>query len=169
VRLLTLIRHAKSSWDDPGLADIDRPLNDRGKADAPKMARNLSRIGFAPDLVLSSPAKRARRTAKAVIHELKKPPSFAVEPSLYLADPGELLGLIRSFGESLGHVAIVGHNPGLTELANLLGANEIDNVPTAGVVRFELEIAAWPEAGPGCGRMIDFEYPKKSAEAPART
>lgn len=144
---------------------MDRTLNARGKADAPKMGRRLQTTGFAPDLVLSSPAKRARRTAKAIMRELEKPPSFGIEPSLYMADPEEIFGLIRSLGGSLGHVAIVGHNPGITELANLLGAAGIDNVPTSGVVRFELHIDAWADARPGCGRLLEFDYPKKAGRS----
>jgi len=162
MRALTLIRHAKSSWADPETADIDRPLNDRGKSDAPMMGRRLAAIGFAPDLVLCSPAKRARRTARAIIHELASTPSLGIEPALYLATPSEMLPLIRSLGSSLAHVVMVGHNPGLTDLANLLGGARIDNVPTTGVVRLELDVDAWSDAGPGHGRVVDFDYPKNN-------
>jgi phosphohistidine phosphatase len=165
MKALTLIRHAKSSWADPGIADIDRPLNDRGKSDAPMMGRRLASIGFAPDLVLSSPARRARRTAKAIIHELASTPALGIEPALYLATPDEMLELIRSFGSSLAHVAMVGHNPGLTDLANRLGSTRIDNVPTTGVVRLELDVDAWSDAGPGRGRVADFDFPKKASGA----
>jgi phosphohistidine phosphatase len=161
MKFLTLIRHAKSSWNDPGLADIDRPLNSRGRTDAPLAGRRLAGIDFAPDLVLSSPARRARRTAKAIIRELKQKPPLGIEPSLYMADPDEMLALIRNLGSSLTHVAIVGHNPGLTELANVLGSSAIDNVPTTGVVRFELDIDRWRDAGAATARLIDFDYPKK--------
>jgi phosphohistidine phosphatase len=163
-RLLTLIRHAKSSWSDPDLADVDRPLNPRGKRDAPRMGRRLEEAGVRPDVVLSSPAKRARRTAKAVMRELSRKPAFAVEPSLYMADPDEMLDLVRRLGDSVEHVALVGHNPGMTELVQLLGAASIDNVPTAGVVRFEFDTDSWSEIGPGRARFIAFDYPKRAAD-----
>jgi len=161
MKQLTLIRHAKSSWDDPALADDQRPLSARGRRDAPEMGRRLSVLGFLPDMIVSSPAKRARRTAKAIRQEIGGKVAFAIEPSVYMAAPGELIDLARSLGDSLGHVAIVGHNPGLTDLANLLGDLRIENVPTAGVVRLELDVDTWKDVRPGCGRTIDFDYPKR--------
>lgn len=128
------------------------------------MGRRLAEIDFRTDLVLSSPAKRARRTAKAIMRELRKTPDFGIEPALYMADSGELLDFIRRLGGSLTHVTLVGHNPGLTELANILGADAIDNVPTAGVVRFELDVKGWMETRPGCGRLLDFDFPKRSRD-----
>lgn len=162
VKLLTLIRHAKSSWADPDLPDLDRPLNSRGRADAPRMGRRLEASRFRPDIVLSSPARRARRTAKAVLRELSSHPAFVIDHSLYMAEPDDLLALVRSLGASVAHAALVGHNPGLTQLANMLGAS-IANVPTAGVVRFEMDIAEWKDAAPGRARLVDFDYPKKDA------
>ena len=162
MKILTLIRHAKSSWNDPDLPDIERPLNARGRTDAPKMGRRLAATGFRPDLVLSSPAKRARRTAKAIVRELQDGVTLSIEPALYLAEPDEMLALIRQLGASLSHVALVGHNPGLTDLARVLGASSIDNVPTGGVVRFELDVDDWRDVVPAKVRLIDFDYPKKA-------
>ena len=162
-RLLTLIRHAKSSWSDPDLADVDRPLNSRGKRDAPEMGRRLETIGFRPDIVLSSPARRARRTAKAIIREIGGKPALVIEHSLYMAEPDEMLDLVRNLGGSVTHVALVGHNPGMTELVNLLGAAAIENVPTAGIARFEFDVDDWKDVAPGRARLLDFDYPKRPA------
>ena len=127
------------------------------------MGRRLAAIAFAPDLVISSHAKRARRTAKLIIAELDSKPPLRIEPRIYLSGTHELLQLIRELDEKLHHVTLVGHNPDFTELANLLGGTDIDNVPTSGVVRLELDIESWADVDRGCGRVLDFDYPKRDA------
>jgi phosphohistidine phosphatase len=161
MKLLTLIRHAKSSWKDIELADHERPLNKRGKRDAPEMGHRLAAIDFAPDLVISSHARRARSTAKTIIAELRLAPKLRIEPRVYLSGTNELLQLIHELDEELHHVALVGHNPDFTDLSSILGRADIENVPTCGVVRLELDVATWREVDRGCGRLIDFDYPKR--------
>ena len=161
-RFLTLVRHAKSSWKDPLLDDFDRPLNKRGRQNAPSMGRRLAAAGYRPDLIISSPARRARETAQLIAEELAVAEEAPIlyEPGIYGANETELLGIIRNFDDSCYEVALVGHNPGLTELASLLAACRIENIVTCGVVRLELDLPAWRQARAQCGRMLFYDYPK---------
>jgi len=161
MKRLTLIRHAKSSWKDLLLPDSERPLNGRGKRDAPLMGARLAIAGFKPELIVTSPAKRARKTAAAISKQLSRHPDIVEDPRIYGAGTTDLLDLIGGLPIDLEDVAIVGHNPGLTELANLLADAGIGNVPTTGVVRLELDIALWSEVEPGLGRLVDFDWPKR--------
>jgi len=166
LKRLSLIRHAKSSWKDAGIGDFDRPLNARGERDAPRMGRRIAASGERPELFVSSPAQRAARTAELIVRELgKRAPRLELERALYLASPEQMLELIRGLEAAVRHAALVGHNPGTTELVELLSGAEVGNVPTCGVVRLRLGIEAWSEAGPGCAEVEDFDYPKREAEA----
>ena len=162
MRELFILRHAKSSWDDPSLSDFDRPLNRRGKEDAPKMGERLAKMGIRPDLIVASPAKRAKKTAKIVAEKLGYDESKIVwERGIYEASPQTLLYLVCQLPESAKRVMIVGHNPGLTMLANVLGDVTIDNIPTAGVVGIAFDAKRWDEACRMKGHTLFFEYPKK--------
>jgi len=162
MKRLALIRHAKSSWKDASLADHDRPLAKRGKRDAPEMARRFAEGGFAPELVVSSSAKRARKTAKHVIGALERSEIF-VDERIYMASSGDLLAYLRAFDDGKTAVAIVGHNPGLTDFCELLSGAGISNIPTSGVVQLELDVDRWSDAAAGCAKVVDFDYPKKLA------
>lgn len=163
MKTLTLIRHAKSSWDDPQLADVDRPLNSRGQRDAPVMGDRVARRRLAPDLLLSSPARRALTTARVFAQALDYPAeAIRTNDDIYAAPGGVLLNILRSLDGSAHRVFLFGHNPGFTELANLLARETaIDNVPTCGVVHLTLNIPDWAAIAPGCGRVVFFDYPKK--------
>jgi phosphohistidine phosphatase len=164
MKRLTLVRHAKSSWKDPDLADIDRPLAKRGKKDAPAMGERLAARVPIPEIILSSPARRARRTAKPIARKLGLPEErLILEAKIYEAEPAVLLEIVRGIDERWEHALLVGHNPGLTELANLLADCRIDNIPTCGVVRLDLAVGDWKEIGPGSGTLVFFDYPKKPA------
>ena len=164
MKRLSLLCHAKSSWKQPELADIERPLNARGKRDAPVMGERLAAAGFRPDLLVTSPARRAARTASRIARAIGYPEdAIRIDREVYFADAAELLRRVRALPPELGHVAIVGHNPSLTEIANTLAGAAIANVPTCGVVRLELDVDAWSEARPRCARVIDFDYPKREA------
>lgn len=160
---LTLIRHAKSSWKNAYLLDIDRPLNKRGRRDAPVMGGRLIERGSSPDLVISSPATRALTTAEVIAEEIEYPlEEIVVDERMYGADAGELLGIIRSFDDVLDHVMCFGHNPGLTDLVNYLSsAYYIDNVPTCGVVELAFDTETWVSVGHVEPTRIYFDYPKK--------
>ncbi|BDY13391.1 SixA phosphatase family protein [Hydrogenimonas cancrithermarum] len=165
MRELFILRHAKSSWDDPALSDFDRPLNHRGKEDAPMMGKHLATIGVDPDLIVSSPAKRAKKTAKIVAEKLGYDPQKIVySETIYEASPQSLLYLVCQFPENAKRVMLVGHNPGLTQLANILGDITIDNIPTAGIVAIAFDTSKWEEACRMKGHTLFFEYPKKIKE-----
>jgi len=165
-RRLTLVRHAKSSWKEAELGDFDRPLNSRGKRDAPEMAKRLAENLVLPELIISSPAKRAKKTLAAVTEALRQPEeTVELDEEIYGASLSTLLSLVRSLPGDARHVMLVGHNPGLTELADtLLAKGSIINIPTSGVVRLELSSPEWAGAGPGTARLVEFDYPKKHGE-----
>lgn len=161
MKWLSLVRHAKSSWKDEELTDFERPLNARGERDAPRMARRFAAASPRPDLVLASPAERARRTAQVIAAQAGLVDALEFERALYLATPGQMLGLAQEQDDAVGHLVLVGHNPGLTALVDLLARAGIQNVPTCGIVRLELDVEHWRDAAPGCARLVDFDYPKK--------
>lgn len=165
MKRLILCRHAKSSWADPGMADIDRPLNDRGKRDAPEMGRRLRERGVAPDLVVSSGARRARATARRIAAELGiDGDAVTIVERLYEASVATWLAVIGGLPDSAGTVLLVGHNPGLTELANrLLADARIDNVPTCGVLCAEYPVRAWSAIPASRPSTWSFDYPKNPA------
>lgn len=163
MKTLILIRHAKSSWNDPALDDFDRPLNERGKRDAPRMGKRLKEKRITPDLMLSSPARRAFSTAKKIAKVLKyKKDNIKTERRLYHADEEIILDVIKSVKDKHQVVLVFGHNPGLTEFVNTLQdtGEEIDNIPTCGIAAFQININSWSELSWGKGKMIFFDYPK---------
>lgn len=165
MKRLTLLRHAKSSWRDPELADFDRPLNKRGKRDAPRMGRRLAQRGFAPDLLLVSPARRARLTAEAIIEQLGIDNSRLIfDERIYMASTEELVQLLRSIADDRQNVLLVGHNPGITDLANYLVDGQIENIPTCSVFSVELQVASWMELERSSARLLFYDYPKKTAD-----
>jgi phosphohistidine phosphatase len=160
MKFLYLVRHAKSSWEDSAQNDYDRPLNERGERDAPVMGHRLKKLGILPDLILSSSAVRAATTASTIsqiIGYSEKHIQF--ERRLYLAGELQLLHLLKEFGKGKT-VMMVGHNPGLTLFANKLLKDNIQNIPTCGIVGAELTIADWKEAGWGSGHRNLFDAPK---------
>jgi phosphohistidine phosphatase len=165
VKRLTLMRHAKSSWKHPGLADEDRPLNKRGKSNAPEMGARLAARGFRPDRMVSSPAKRAWVTALAVAEQIGYPRGEIVEDQrIYGAGSRELIELLRELDDQLQHVMVFGHNPTFTEAAVRLTKAPIDNVPTSGVVDILFEIDSWRDLAEGRGKLQDFDFPKKQPD-----
>lgn len=159
VRTLYLVRHAKSAWDDPTLSDFDRPLNARGLRDAPEMARRFAARKEPVDLLVSSPAARAISTAQVFASALEQP-EVQQEPALYLATPSALMGLIASLPDTASSAMLFGHNPGLSELAELLCNNGIGNLPTCTIVRIDLEAAHWAEVASGTGILKWWDTPK---------
>ena len=162
MKTLTIFRHAKSSWDFPDLTDHDRPLNKRGERDAPAMADRLRDAGIRPSLILSSTAARAWRTAKIVAREIGYPPEFLHrEPGLYHAGVNKLLDVIAVQDDGFNNIVIVGHNPGLTDLANEFEPGLTSNIPTAGFVSLRIDTDDWDLRRRGAVELIAYEYPKK--------
>jgi len=139
---LFVMRHAKSSWDHPGLTDHDRPLNPRGLKDAPRMAEFLNRRKLAPTLLLSSSAKRAVTTAELLQCHLTKPPKWEVISDFYLAPPTVYLQQINLLTDTESDVLLIGHNPGLEMLVQQL-AGEYHRMPTAAIAAFQMDTTDW--------------------------
>jgi phosphohistidine phosphatase len=162
LKQLYLIRHAKSSWDNPDLKDHDRPLNKRGKRDAPLMAKVLRKKGVKPDLILSSSAKRAFDFAKIIAEEVGyKKNKIVVLKDLYMAGEDEMLNAVRSVKDNINTVFLIGHNPDLTSFANSLSNYSLDNIPTSGVFQIEFDSDRWNDINIGKGKFVSFDYPKK--------
>jgi phosphohistidine phosphatase len=165
VKFLTIVRHAKSSWKEASLPDFDRPLNKRGKADAPEMGRRLAARGVKPDLVVTSPARRARRTAQVVAKELGLDKDEIVQVgAIYEAGLTTLVSLVSGLDDKADHVMLVGHNPGLTELAEHLSGEMFGNIPTGGVVGLEFDTDSWSNLKRGAGQVLFADFPRDARE-----
>lgn len=165
MKTLTLLRHAKSSWNSPSLADSERPLNDRGERDAPLMAERIHRAGIRPSLILSSPAVRAWTTAKVVARELHYPLEFLQrEQDLYLASRDRILDIISHQDEGFNNIMVVGHNPGLTDVVNFLVPGLAGNLPTCGVVSVSITTDSWELRGDHARELLLYDYPKKTQD-----
>jgi len=164
---LFILRHAKSSWRYPQLADFDRPLNNRGRRNLPFMADYLSKnyADVAPQHVLSSGAKRALVTAEGFAKALDLPIANADQPhDLYHARRSELIRLVKGISNDIQRAMLVGHNPGLTDFANYLMHPEdekIFNIPTCAFVVLRFELDDWSRIHRSAGRLLGFEFPKK--------
>jgi phosphohistidine phosphatase len=161
MKTLTLVRHAKSSWGDPALADRDRPLNERGLRDVATMGQRLAQRGARPDVLLASPATRALTTAEHLAKALGiKRKDIVVNDRLYAAPASELLAMIAELGDAPQRVMLVAHNPGLSDLAHRF-AGEIVHMPTCAVAEFTFAVAAWGDIGGGLPTRVEFDFPKK--------
>jgi phosphohistidine phosphatase len=160
-----MVRHAKSSWDYAELSDFERPLNKRGKVNAPEMGLRLASRNLQLDAIVSSPANRAITTARAIAERIDFLPENIIEDeAVYHASYPELVNIIKDFPTEWKSAMLVGHNPGFTNLANFLKEPDyrIDNVPTCGVVAIEFSTNQWNDINKNSGRMLFFDYPKKS-------
>ena len=144
MKTLLLLRHAKSSWDQPGLHDHDRPLNKRGKNEAPRVGKFLKDNDLLPDLVLSSTARRARDTAQAVVEESGFSGQIDLYQDLYLSDTACYMDILRCLPDEANRVLVVGHNPDLEELLTLL-TDVSQHLTTATLVQIDLPITSWQE------------------------
>lgn len=162
MKTLYLIRHAKSDWSDESLNDFDRPLNKRGAKDAPLMGSILLKSGIYPDLILSSPALRAKSTAIAFAQALSSPTdSIRYIHALYASDTETILSLIRDVPSSVNTLFVFGHNPEFTECANFITGGDIENIPTCGVVEMRLLKDDWKSIGENSAELRRFDFPKK--------
>lgn len=166
---LSLLRHAKSSWDDVDLDDFERPLSKRGATAAPEMGRAIRELNLKPDLVLCSSAVRTRATVALVLLELGPPaPEVRYEDGLYLATPKEMLTEIREVESSVNNVLIVGHNPGIHALAlELSGAAKREDMaelatkfPTAALASMTFDLQSWRDVNAGLGHLVVFLTPR---------
>ncbi len=156
MKTVLILRHAKSSWSNPGLADFDRPLNKRGKRDAPRMGAWLDAQELIPDLILSSPARRARKTAQAVSDYSSHVGEIKIVPDFYPGDPYTFIDTLMSIPDEYQSVMIVAHNPGLEELLYAL-SGESARMPTSSLAQVELPLDSWRELDDEVdGKLVNF-------------
>lgn len=160
MKKLYLIRHAKSDWSDPGKSDFERGLNKRGKKNIPIMGKALREKEIKPDLIISSSAKRAKLTAKGLAKELGYKKDILFLKKLYLCEPDAWFEVIRDIDKKYETVFIIGHNPEITEVSNMLIDDFIDNVPTLGVVGFKVSGKKWKKFERDSALFEFFIYPK---------
>ncbi len=158
---LLLMRHAKSSWKFAELADHDRPLSKRGKRDAPRMGEFLREQGLIPDLIISSTAKRARKTAQAVAEQMESGVALQLVRELYFGTAQSWLQLLQSCDPSVESVLLVGHNPGMEQFLESLTC-DYESLPTAAVAWVELPIESWGELSEHiAARLVHVWRPKE--------
>ena len=164
MKTLLLVRHAKSSWDNFSISDEERPLNDRGKKNAPEMAKRLVKKKVMIDAILTSPAKRAKSTAEyfAEEHDLKKS-KIKVVPDLYMAGKEAFVKAIRNAPKKADTIALFSHNNGITEFANILSNTRVDDMPTCAVFAVKCPISDWSDFEPGNNEYYFFDYPKSNS------
>jgi len=160
MKQLLLIRHAKSAWDNPGLRDIDRPLGERGKRDAPFMAKYCRDLGLDIDHIVSSPAKRAFKTAKK-FRKVFSESTLDKETELYFGSMEDWLYMIQSLPENVVLPAFFSHNPTITYFANTFQGPSTDNVPTCGIVRLESSADTWSDIDYNNTKVLAFYFPKE--------
>ena len=163
MKILTIVRHAKSSWKDNSLPDNKRPLNRRGERDAPIMGERIHEHGIRPSLIVSSPATRAWTTAKIIAQAINYPREFLQkEDDLYLASLDEILDVVVAQDNGFNNLMIVGHNPGMTDFANFLVPGLTNNLPTAGVVSVEIDQDDWSLYGRPTAKLLVHDWPKNT-------
>jgi len=156
-----LIRHAKSSWENPTLSDFNRPLNERGKANAPLMGKKLAEEKTVIDCLISSPAKRTTKTSLLICKELNYPHEKIIfDERIYESSLIDLIMVVNEIPNQFNNVALIGHNPAISQLFNYLTDEDLHHFPTCGIGKIELEIDQWSEIIKGIGRKIFFIYPK---------
>jgi len=165
-KTVLLLRHAKSSREDPELADFDRPLTGRGRRDAPRMGAWMHEAGLQPDLVLCSDAKRARETWAGLAETLRCAAPVLFERALYMASAKALCRRLQRLPGKVGSVLVIAHNPGLEEAAQALADGSGEPMerlqrkfPTAALARLDFEIEEWSQLQPDSGRMSQFVTP----------
>lgn len=162
---LSIVRHAKSSWDHPGIGDFERPLNERGRRDLPVMAKAAARRLPPSDRLVSSPALRAATTARGFAGGLGVADTEIVfDARIYDAELDTLLVVVRGLNDDDGHVMLFGHNPGFSELALTLAPScPFAEMPTCAIALLELDIKGWRDAAPGCARLKDYLHPRNAS------
>ncbi len=163
MKTLILVRHAKSDWADSSLTDFDRPLNERGKRDAPLMAQRLFDKKIKIDLIIASPAKRAAKTAKIFAETLSfKKDNIIYKPELYLAGSEVFYSVVENATSTTDCIALFSHNNGITDFANMLTNSRVDNIPTCGVFAIQLKLNNWKDFRNAEKEFWFFDYPKNS-------
>ena len=158
MKTLYIMRHAKSSWDDFSISDFDRSLNARGEEAAPLMGKVLKNKNIKPNLLISSPANRAKTTANIIANIIGV--DITYQESMYESSEMNIMMILNAIDESVDSCMLVGHNPALTGVINALSSFSLENLPTAGIVAITFE-GFWKDVKPMSGEFLFFEYPKK--------
>lgn len=156
---ILIMRHAKSRWSENDVSDHQRPLNPRGKRDAPVMAQRLLNHGVLPDIILSSDANRTRQTSALILEVLGKV-NISFEEELYLSSPSTMISLLSALENDVEVAMLIAHNPGITEVFESLADVKIDNVPTSGLGCIRFDIENWKDLADTKGELVYFDYPK---------
>jgi phosphohistidine phosphatase len=161
MKTLLIIRHAKSSWELTAVSDFDRPLNDRGKHDAPEMAKRLLKEKISIDAFISSPAKRAKKTAQLFIQEFHRSKDEIIYiPELYNASISVFYEVATNLDDAYNSAAIFSHNPGVTEFVNSLTTYKIDDMPTCGIFAVKIHCDTWHDFEKASKEFWFFNFPK---------
>jgi phosphohistidine phosphatase len=161
MKSLIIVRHAKSSWDVATPNDFDRPLNERGKKDAPAAAKRLIKKAVPIDAFISSPAKRAKKTAKYFIEEYEvNKDNLILVPELYEAQVNAFYNVVKNIDDTYNSVALFSHNPGITDFVNTLTDVKLDNMPTCSVFAVQCNISTWADFKTADKIFWFFDYPK---------
>ncbi len=164
MKKLCLVRHAKSSWKHPDLDDFDRPLNRRGMRDAPSMGKGLARRRMRPDVLVSSPARRAIQTAVALADGIGiSSNEIREDERIYAASTSTLIAIIQGWDDTWERVMMVCHSPAIADIAALLTGKEVGHVPTCAAMELGLDVTSWSDVAPGCGTLRLKIVPKTMA------
>jgi phosphohistidine phosphatase len=166
MKTIYLLRHAKSSWGDASLSDFERPLNDRGLRTAPFMGEVMTRRGYSPSVIISSPAKRAATTAKLVKESAGLSGPLRFDDRIYEASPNTLRTVAAESNEDVDSVMLVGHNPGMEGFIRYLTA-QIEPMPTAALAVIELSIVSWKDLDANSGKIVEIIRPKNEMRSSA--
>lgn len=161
MKTLFIIRHAKSGWDDASVPDIDRTLTDRGKSDAAMMARRIKKNSIKIDAFVSSPAKRAKKTAEIFMKEINgNEKKLLIIPSLYEASVKDFYDAVENLNDKNDIVALFAHNPGITDFVNSLDSSRVYNMPTCAVFALKIKTKDWGNFSEAEKEFLLFDYPK---------
>jgi len=167
MKTLYILRHAKSSWDNPDLKDFERPLADRGLSDLPVMAERFKARGGRVGCIICSPAVRTKTTATMFAKQIGFPSDeIGSNPELYFAGSNMFLKAASLLDDECEAAMLVGHNPAITDFVNEMANSDINNIPTCGLVQLSLPIDAWSDIEFSRAELVDFDYPKKISREP---
>ena len=165
MKIVCLVRHAKAGRDDPSLKDFDRPLNARGKKQAPWLGRRLKESGVQPGVIVSSPARRAMATAELLAKGVRYPPEKIIaDPAVYESGAPAIFGVIKDIAPDHDAAVVVGHNPALSDLMKYLSRRELDDLPTGGIVCLRFDAGSWKKIAQGKGEVLFYDAPPREEE-----
>ena len=165
MKLLTLIRHGTAGAGDAGMRDFDRPLTKQGRRQAEEMGRRLADRGTVPDTLLTSASRRTVEFSSALVEPLGvSPDRIVAHKDLYLCAPGTLLSAVQELDDGIDHAALVGHNPGVSDLLTLLFGGGASIFPNGAVAQVEFDIVHWIDAAPGRATLLQFDVPDQTSQ-----